>query len=66
MAGKKTWITVIQQNEYALWPGLDEHMVQRHSKVREPTVLGHMNAQQSGTETTKKKKRHVTKKENSS
>ena len=30
-------------------------MVWCHLKVREPTLLGHMNAQRSGSQTTKKK-----------
>ena len=54
---KKTWIAAIQRNAYASWPGLTKHMVHRHLKVREPTVLGHMNASGSGTETTKKKEK---------
>ena len=29
-------------------------MVRRHLEVREPTVLGHMNARRSGTQSTKK------------
>ena len=30
-------------------------MVRRHLEAREPTILGHMNARRSGTQTTKKK-----------
>ena len=52
---KKTWIAAIQQNAYASWPGLDKYMVQKHLTVHEPTVLGHMNTRQSGTQSTKKK-----------
>ena len=52
---KKTWIKVIQRNAYASWPGLTEYMVRRHLEAREPTILGHMNARRSGTQTTKKK-----------
>ena len=52
---KKTWIAAIQRNAYASWPGLTEYMVRRHLEVREPTVLGHMNARRSGTQSTKKK-----------
>ena len=54
---KKTWIAVIQRNAYASWPGLNKYMVRRHLQVREPTVLGHMNARRSGTQTTKKKEK---------
>ena len=52
---KKTWIVAIQRNAYASWPGLTEHMVRRHLEPREPTILGHLNARRSGTQTTKKK-----------
>ena len=34
---------------------VDEYMVCRHLEVREPTILGHLNARRSGTHTTKKK-----------
>ena len=52
---KKTWIAAIQRNTYASWPTLDKYMVRRHLEVQEPTVLGHMNAQQSRTQSKKKK-----------
>ena len=56
---KKTWIAAIQRNAYtfASWLGLTKYMVRRHLEVREPTVLGHMNARSLGTQTTKKKKK---------
>ena len=54
---KKTWIAAIQRNAYASWPGLTEYMVHWHLEVREPTVLGHMNACRSGTQTTTKKEK---------
>ena len=54
---KKTWIAALQRNAYASWPGLDEFMVRRHLEVREPTVLGHMNARRSGTQSTKKEEK---------
>ena len=47
---KKIWIAAIQRNAYASWSGLTEHMVRRHLDAREPTILGHMNAQRSGTQ----------------
>ena len=52
---KKTWIAAIKRNVYASWPGLDEKMVYRHLGIREPTVLGHLHARRSGTQTTKPK-----------
>ena len=52
---KKTWIAAIKRNAYASWPGLDEKMVYRHLGIREPTVLGHLHARRSGTQTTKPK-----------
>ena len=54
---KKTWIVATQRNTYASWPGLTKHMVRQHLEVREPTVLGHMNACRLGTQTTKKKEK---------
>ena len=52
---KKTWIAAIQRNAYASWPGLTKHMVRPHLKAREPTILDHMNALRSGSQTTKMK-----------
>ena len=52
---KKTRIATIQRDAYASWLGLEEYMVRRHLEVQEPTVLGHMNACQLGTQSTKKK-----------
>ena len=52
---KKTWIAAIQRDAYASWPRLDEYMVKQHLEVQEPIVLGHMNAPQSGTQSSKKK-----------
>ena len=52
---KKTWIAAIQRNIYTSWPGLDMFMVQRHLEVQEPTVLGHMNARRSGTQSKKRR-----------
>ena len=54
---KKTWIAATQRNTYAYWQGLNEKMVRRHLEVREPTVLGHMNAQRLSIQTTKKKEK---------
>ena len=54
---KKTGIATIQRNVYAFWPGLNKKMVRRHLEVRKSTVLGHVNAQQSGTQTTKQKEK---------
>ena len=51
---KKTLNTAIKCNAYASWSGLIEKHVPKHLEVREPTVMGHMNAQKSGTQSSQR------------
>ena len=53
----KTRFTAIKQNIYKSWPGLNEYMVRQHLEVRKLAILGHKNAQRSGTQTTQKKEK---------
>jgi hypothetical protein len=50
---KSTWITAIQNGNFASWPGLTEHAVEKHLSKSTSTTKGHLNQQRQNARTTK-------------
>jgi hypothetical protein len=50
---KSTWITAIKNGNFSPWPGLTEHVVERHLSKSTSTTKGHLNQQRQNARTIK-------------
>jgi hypothetical protein len=50
---KSTWITAIKNGNFASWPGLTEHAVEKHLSKSTSTTKVHLNQQKQNARTTK-------------
>jgi hypothetical protein len=50
---KSAWITAIKNGNFASWPGLTEHAVEKHLSKSTSTTKGHLNQQSQNARTTK-------------
>jgi hypothetical protein len=52
---KSTWITAIKNGHFTSWPGLTEHVVEKHLSKSTSTTKGHLNQQRQHVRSTKVK-----------